>query len=881
MSLWGLLPARCREAVAGDLEEIWHRGGVTRWTWWYIAVASVAACWLDEIRWRGDGEPSRRQTQRGDRFMQTLAQDLLYGARLMRRSKGFTAAAVLTLGLGIGVNAATFSIVEILSIKPLHYRDPSRVAFILGTNAARQQRGMNLPLADAMDIGRQMQSFERVAAYQYWSANLTSGPLPERVQAYKVTANTFALLGVEAPIGRTINEDDGRPEAPNVIVLSDGLWRRRFGADPAAIGSTVTIDGTAHTIVGVMPRPFEFPVFNFKGEAWIAMKGTPDALARRAGTPSIVAIARLAGGTTYQRAQAEITTVMKRLEADHPDTNRGLGAELVEMRRLGDVFQPAPMSLIALSAVAVVLLLACANVANLLLARAAARERELAVRAALGAGSARLVRQLLTESALLAAAGSVLGLALAFWGLRLLRGSLPELLVVTQPNVLELGIDRLTLVFTLVVAGICALLFGGIPAVKAAGARTSESLKSGGHGAGGSPHRRLRAALMIAEVALSLVLLVSAGLLVRTFGQLQKVDPGFNPDRVLTLTVTLPEYRYKEGDAQRRFFVAATDSVSRVPGVRTAGFVNVLPFSTYGRSTRYVVDEATVPEPGREPATDYRIMTERYFAALEIAILEGRSFDSRDRESTDRVAIINRTLARRAFGGTSPIGRRLRVGRAASRTPWLTIVGVAGDVRHSEIAGRPEPELYVPVSQTPTDMMMLAAKTTGNPEDLADAIQRAIAAVDPLQPVYHVKPMRRLVDEALLPQASAMSMMTIFAMLAFLLATVGIYGVISYVVSQQTREFGVRLALGASPSDLVRLVLRRGLTLLAAGTALGAVGAIGATRLLRGILYGVTATDWPTYVTVGAVLFFVGAVACYIPARRATRLDPAVVLRAD
>ncbi len=328
--------------------------------------------------------------------MQTLAQDLLYGLRLMRRAPGFTAAAVLTLGLGIGVNAATFSVVDILSIKPLNYRDPSRVAFILGTNAARHQRGMNLPLADAMDIGRQMQSLEGAAAYQYWSANLTGGALPERIQAYKVTANTFALLGVEAAIGRALTEADGMPEAAETIVLSDGLWRRRFGADPAVVGTTVIVDGAARSVVGVMPRRFEFPVFNFKGDAWSAMKGTRDALARRAGTPSIVAIARLKADTTYQRAQAEIATVMRRLEADHPDTNRGLGAELVEMRRLGEVFQPAPMSLIVMGAVAVVLLLACANVANLLLARAVARERELAVRAALGAGRTRLARQLLT-----------------------------------------------------------------------------------------------------------------------------------------------------------------------------------------------------------------------------------------------------------------------------------------------------------------------------------------------------------------------------------------------------------------------------------------------------------------------------------------------------
>jgi putative ABC transport system permease protein len=811
----------------------------------------------------------------------TLLQDILYGLRLMRRAPGFTAAAVLTLGLGIGVNVATFSIVDVLSLKPLNYRDPERVAFILGTNAARHERGMNLPLADAMDLGRQMKSFEAVGAYQYWSANLTGGALPERVQAYRVTANTFTLLGVDAAIGRTIAASDGPPDASNVILLGDGLWRRRFGADPSVVGTTVMLDGAAHTIVGVMPRRFEFPVFNFKGEAWTAMKGTPDALARRAGSPSIVAIARLKSDASYKSAQAELETVMFRLEADNPQTNRGLGAELVEMRRLGEVFQPAPITLIALAAVAVVLLLACANVANLLLARAVIRERELAVRAALGAGRARLVRQLLTESALLALAGSAVGLALAFWGLRLLRDSLPELLLVTQPNVLDLGIDRLTLGFTIAVTAASALLFGGIPALKAGGARTSESLKSGGHGTAGAPHRRLRAALMIAEVALSLVLLVSAGLLVRTFAQLQKVDPGFNADRVLTMTITLPEYRYPDGESQRRFFLNAADAVSRVPGVRTAGFVNVLPFSTYNRGTRYIVDGEAPPEVGREPSSDYRVVTDAYFAALDIPIADGRAFDSRDRDATDRVAIVNRTLARRTFGDRSPIGRRIRMGRVSSPTPWLTIVGVSGDVRHSEITGRAQPEIYVPLAQAPTDMMMLAAKTAGDPDDLADAVQKAIASVDPLQPVYHVKPLRRLIDEALLPHASAMSMMTMFAVLALLLSTVGIYGVVSYVVSQQSREFGVRLALGASPGDLMRLVLWRGVSLVGIGTAIGAAGALGVTRLLGGFLYGVTATDWPTYVAVAAGLILVGGVACYIPARRATRLDPAVVLRSE
>ena len=652
--------------------------------------------------------------------MRTVLQDLLYGLRQLRRAPGFTAAAVLTLGLGIGVNAATFSIVDTLWLTPLSYRDPARVAFILTTSPARPQRGMNMALADAVDIGQRMTTLDGVAAYQYWSANLTGGARPERIQTYKLTANTFMLLGVDAVIGRALTVNDGLPQSPHVIVLSDGLWRRRFGADPSIVGSTVTLDGIAHTVVGVMPRPFEFPVFNFKGEAWTAIKGTPDALARRSSSPSATAIARLKPNATYASAQAEINAVMRRLEADNPQTNRGLGAELVEMRRFGDVFAPVSIGTFALGAVGVVLLLACTNVANLLLARAVARERELAVRAALGAGRARLVRQLLTESALLAALGSAVGLVLAFFGLRLMRGLLPELLIVTQPNVLDLGIDRPTLGFTLAVAAASALVFGSIPALRAGRTNTVDSLKSGGQGGAGSPHRRLRAALMVAEVALSLVLLVSAGLLVRTFSELQSVNPGFNPDRVLTLTMTLPEYRYQDGAAQRRFFQNAADAVARVPGVRAAGFVNVLPFSTYNRGTRYLVDGEPPPEAGREPGADHRIVTDGYFGALGIPIVEGRGFDSRDRSGTERVAIVNRTLAGRAFHDGSPIGRRVRTGRVGEATPWLTIVGVVGDVRHERVTGRPSAELYVPLAQAPTTMMMLAAKTTGSPEDVVE-----------------------------------------------------------------------------------------------------------------------------------------------------------------
>jgi putative ABC transport system permease protein len=553
------------------------------------------------------------------------------------------------------------------------------------------------------------------------------------------------------------------------------------------------------------------------------------------------------------------------------------------MRRLGDEINErgAPPTVVAMAAVGFVLLLACANVANLLLARAVSRERELAVRAALGAGRGRLVRQLLTESLLLAAAGCGLGLVFAGWALRVLRTSLPELLIATMPNVMELGVDRATLAFSAALAVVCTAFFGAGPAIRMVRTDLQASLKSGGQGTPAPRHQRMRAALMVGEVAISLILLVAAGLLVRTFNGLQHVDTGFNPNRVLTMMTSLPDYRYADAPAQRRFFEAALERIARVPGVTSAAFVNTLPFSTYNDSTRYVVEEGTPPEPGREPATDSRLITADYFKTLEIPVVAGRPFDGRDRDTTARVAIVNRTLARQAFGGSDPIGKRIHLGRRDSGSPWLTIVGVVGDVRHSEVTGPSSPEIYRLLAQDPQAMMMLAVRVSGDEHALTDHVRAAIAAVDPTQPVYHVKTLKRLVGDALLPSAAAMSMMTFFGVLALLLATIGIYGVISYAVSQQTREFGLRLALGASPGDVLQLVFRRALSLVLAGTALGVLGALAVTRLLGGILYGVTPADVTTYLTVASGLILVGGLACFLPALRAMRVDPVVVLRTD
>lgn len=815
--------------------------------------------------------------------MTTFVQDIAYGLRMMRRAPGFTAAAVVTLALGIGVNTATFGIVSVVSLKPLPYKNPERLAFVLGWSIERGQRLFNLPLADALDVAVRSRSFDAVGAYLYWSANLTGTDQPERLQAYRVTANTFSLLGIDALRGRTLTDADGRPDAPDVAVLSYGLWQRRFGGAESIVGQAVTLDGRSHIVVGIMPARFEYPVFNFKGDIWTPLKAAAEATATRAGSPSIVAVARLKPNVDYPAAQAEVDTIMRRLATEHPESNRGLGAQVREMRRLGDEINEhgAPPAVIAMAAVGFVLLLACANVANLLLARAVSRERELGVRAALGASRGRLVRQLLTESLLLAAAGCSIGVVIAGWALRLLRSALPELILTTMPNVMELGVDRLTLGFSAAIAVACAALFGAAPALRMVRTDLQSSLKSGGTGTAGPRHQRLRSALMVAEVAVSMVLLIAAGLLVRTFNQLQHADVGFNARGVITMMTSLPDYRYADAASRRRFYETAVDRIARVPGVAAAAFVNVLPFSTYNEGTRYVVDERALPEPGREPVTDYRVITPDYFKALEIPLTAGRTFDSRDRDTTERVAIVNRTLARQAFGSADPIGKRVRLGRRTSTGPWLTIVGVVRDVMHDDVMGLTRPEIYRPLAQAPQSMMMLAVRTTGDANALTGGVRAAIAEVDPSQPVYHVKTLRRLLDDALTPSAAVMSMMTFFGALALLLATVGIYGVISYAVSQQSREFGVRLALGASPADVLRLVFRRGLSLVLAGAAIGVVCALGLTRLMIGILYGVPAADVATYATVAGGLILVGMAACYLPARRAMSVDPITVLRTD
>jgi predicted permease len=812
--------------------------------------------------------------------MRSLLQDIRYGVRLMRHAPGFTLAAVVTLALGIGANTAIFSLVNVLTLKPLAYRDPHRVAFVLGWNTEQQSMRFNLTLADFADLKRQARSFDDVSAYAYWSANFTGGDVPERVQAYHVTANTFSLLDVPAHVGRTLTARDGAPGASNVVVLSHGLWERRFAASRSVIGRQVQIDGSPYTVVGVMPRAFEFPVFNFKGDLWAPMPVNVDApFTDRGASGSVVVVARVRRGIDHAAAQAEVDTIMRRLASDFPQTNRGTGARLIEMGRLDDN-EAGPAVWILLATVGTVLLLACANVANLLLARGVARQRELAVRAALGAARTRVMRQLLIESLLLAFGGAILGAAIAVGLLRMLRGALPEMIVTTLPNLDALGLDGTTLGFTIALCFITTLLFGVVPAWRASRSTVTDALRGSVGLGGGGGTRRLRSALVVLEVTLSTMLLVTAALLVQSYQRQQQLSPGFNPDGVLTMTIVLPEYRYGEPASQQRFFEQAVERIARVPGVLSAGFVNVLPFSTYNRGGRFVVEGRPAPEPGREPSADFRIVTPDYLRTLQIRVVQGRALNAQDRGNGRRVVMVNERLARQLFRGEDPTAHHLRFGSGASASS-AAIVGVVADVQHEQLTGRPRPEIYFPQAQEPVEMMMLAARFHGDADQVSKAIRAQIAAIDPGQPVFHVKTLEQLVDDSLIPATASAAMMSLFSLLAVILAAVGIYGVVAYAVGQQTREIGVRIALGARPGDVATLVLRSGLAPVLAGILLGIGGALAASRLIGNALYGVAPMDPPTYVVCGVVLIAVGALACAVPAWRASRVEPMHALRIE
>jgi predicted permease len=811
--------------------------------------------------------------------MAELASDLRQAVRFALHNPGFTVAAVLTLGLGIGSSSAVFSVLNALTLKPLAYQDSSRVCLLRAWDEARNRESFSMPLAAFAALSPEAPSFERVAAYRYWSAGLSGEGAPERAQGYRVTGETFPLLGVAPLLGRTLRAEDATPAAPRVVVLSHGLWQRRYASDPAVLGRTLRLDGEPHTIVGVMPARFEFPVYNFKGELWTPLPvDEAAALADPSASGSVVALGRLRKGRSRQAAEAEVRAAFLRHAAASPETFRSLGVRVLPLQELG-AHEARPPLLALLGAVVAVLLLGCANLAGLLLARGIARERELAVRVALGASRAQLARQLVSESLLLAAAGAATGLLLAGWALAALQAALPESAHATIPNLAELRLDAATVAFGIGLALVTGVAFSLVPALRAGRRPAAASLASGGRSLGTRPQQHLRGALVVVQVAVSLVLLVGAGLALLSFRGMLARDAGFAPRQVLTLTVSLPAQRYPDAARRLAFFDVAIARLRALPGVERAAAVNVLPFSTYDRGASLLIEGSPEPAPGEAARAAYRATTPGYFDALGIPLRQGRDFDARDRDGAPAVVIINERLARRELGLASPIGRRLRLGGPGAR--WREIVGVVGDVRHWSLTTDPDAEAYVPLAQAPEAMMMLALRSSGDPMALAGAARRAVLEIDPEQPVYHVGALgERIAETLLLPRVAAL-LVTTFAAAALLLAALGLYGLVAYVASALQPELGLRIALGASARDVLRQVLGRGLKLVAVGIALGGVAAFGVARLAQGLFFEVDPGEPRLYAaTVGAVLL-AALLAAGVPAARAARIDPARALRQE
>ena len=811
--------------------------------------------------------------------MAELLSDLRQALRFARRNPGFSAAAVLTLGLGIGATSAVFSVLNALTLKPLAYADSSRVCLLRAWDEARNRESFSMPLAAFVALAPQAPSFERVAAYRYWSAALSGEGVPERAQGYRVTGETFALLGVAPLLGRVLTPADAQLAAPRVVVLSHGLWQRRFGADPGVIGRPLRLDGETHTVVGVMPGHFEFPVYNFKGELWAPLAvDAAAALADPGAAGSVVTIGRLRKGASRQAAEAEVRAAFLRHATESPETFRSLGVRVLPLQELG-AREARPPLLALLGAVLAVLLLGSANLAGLLLARGIARERELAVRVALGASRTQLARQLLCEGLLLAGGGAVAGLLLAGWALAALVAALPESALATLPNVAELRVDGATLAFGMGIALVTGVVFSLLPALRAGRRPAAPALASGGRSLGTRPDQRVRAALVVGQVAGSLVLLVGAGLALASFRAMLAQDAGFAPQRVLTLTAALPDERYQDAARRLAFFERVLAKLQALPGVERAAAVNVLPFSTYDRGTRVLLEGAPEPLPGEAARAAYRATTPGYFDALGIPLRRGRDFDARDREGAPAVVIVNERLARRELGDAPALGRRLRVGGPAA--PWREIVGVVGDVRHSSLTTDPDAEAYVPLAQAPEAMMMLAVRTSGDPLALAGAARQAVLEVDSEQPVYHVASLGERIAETLLVPRAAALLVSAFAAAALLLASLGLYGLVAYVVGAQAPELGLRMALGASAFDVLRQVLGRGLRLVAAGLVLGGVGAFALARLAQGLFFEAKASDPRLYAATAGAVMLAGLVAIGLPAARAARLDPARALRGE
>ncbi|HEV8169701.1 MAG TPA: ABC transporter permease [Pyrinomonadaceae bacterium] len=816
---------------------------------------------------------------KGGGLLETLTQDVRYGARMLAKHKSFTSVAVLTLALGIGANTAIFSVVNELLLRPLPYRDADRVVMLWEvTPEGRHQNTTSR--ANFRRWREQSTSYEQLAAFTDQRFNLTGIGEPEELSVQMATPELFKVLGVDPLVGRTLVPDDAAAGNSPVAVLSYGLWQRRFGGQPGVVGQSITLNDEKYSVIGVMPPNFQFHIKQRSGtgrpaELWtiLPMPNGPGANERGR---FLSTVARLKDGVTVDHAAAELRTIHARLSDEAPQFNKNFTAEVLPLREqfFGNVRRPLWLML---GAVGFVLLIACANVANLLLSLATSREKEIAVRAALGARRIRIIRQLLTESLLLALLGSLLGLAFAWLGIKALMMISPKDLVSLQ----TVGLNVTVLLWTLGVSVLTGIIFGLAPALHVSRLNLNDSLKEGGksESSQASGSRRLRSALVVSEIALAVVLLASAGLLIKSFIRLQQVDRGFDTDNVLTMVIRVPDARFREDAQFVNFFSQVLERVRHLPAVRSAGIVNYLPlYGGLGSATGFKILGRPEPPPGQGPTTDVRVADSGYFQTMGIPLLRGRNFSDSEQREARHVILINEALARAYFAEQDPIGQRLDVLMFEKPTP-AEIIGVVGNVRYDSLIDASPPAVYFPHPDLTYSFMTLVIRTDGEPSAIAPAVQREVRSLEPNQPVSDVRTMNQVMSEWVARSRFNTLLLGLFAGLATLLSAVGIFGVMNYSVALRTREIGLRLAVGAQPRQVLLLILKQGFWLTIVGVILGLAAAFALTRLLSGLLFGVAAVDVTTFATISLLLVVVSLFACYLPARRAMRIDPLSALR--
>lgn len=812
---------------------------------------------------------------RGGRWLETTWQDLRYSTRVLLKKPAFTAIAILTLALGIGANTAIFSVVNSLVLRPLPFSDPDSLVQIWESNVRRGRSEMPASYPDFADWRDHGAAFEQVAAFSDWSFNLTGAGEPERIRGELVSPAFFSMLGINPILGRAFAPNEDMPGKDLVVVISERLWERRFNSDQDILGRAINLSDKVFIVVGVVATGTLRPLLPEDIELFVPISHGFGFEER--GAHYLKVTARLKPEVTLEQAQAEMDTLAGRLAQQYPDTNADLGARVVSLiEQVTGSYRTSFMVL--LGAVGFVLFIASANVANMLMVRAISRQKEIAVRIALGARRSRIVRQLLTESLLLALIGGALGFLVSLWGIAVLVGFSPA----DIPRIKEVTADGRVFGFTVAVSLLTGVVFGLVPALQASRPNLNEMLKEGGRSSVvGLGRQRTRSLLVVTEIALSLVLLVGAGLLVRSFLRLQSVSPGFNAEHVLTMRMDLSGPNYKTGTQVRAFQTQLLERARQLPGVLSASTRSFVPIAPDAPFAYLLFTIEGMPiEPGNWPVAFQNSVSPDYFKTMMIPVVRGREFDDRDVKESQKVAVINETLARKYFSGEDPIGKRITTDdEPYSAESWLTIVGIVGDTKPRSLESEPAAEMYMPFSQATQPFLALMIRTAGDPGSVASAVRGQVLEMDKNQPVYGIRTLDTILSESVATPRFRTLLMGIFAVVALILAAVGIYGVISYSVTQRTHEIGIRMALGATRGDVLRLVVGQGLTVALIGVTIGIIASIFLTRLLSNLLFSVSATDISTFVSASVLLMMVALLACYIPARRATKVDPMVALR--